>query len=91
MLNIKAGDYDEVFAQAYKKRLKAEGKSTSEALGKYISRFVINPPSADQLFFLGSNFSGGADSSLYSFMINNYKTIDVVLCKRDGNCCSLLL
>ncbi|SMO38827.1 thioredoxin family protein [Solitalea koreensis] len=80
----KTGDYDEVFAQAYIKRLKAEGKSIVEALGKYISKFVTNTPTTDQLFFLGSNFPKGADSNLYSYMINNYKVIDAILCKKDG-------
>jgi hypothetical protein len=45
---------------------------------------VTNTPSADQFFFLGSNFGNGAGSGLYSFMMNNYKAIDAVLCKKDG-------
>ena len=78
------GNFDEVFARDYIKRLKAEGKTINEALGKYISRFVTNTPSTDQLYFLGLNFPAGADSILYSYMINNYKSIDAVLCKKDG-------
>ena len=80
----KSGDYDEVFAHAYLKRLKAEGKSTNEVLGKYISRFVTHTPTNDQLFLLGSYFSKEADPGLYSFMIDHYKVMDAVLCKRDG-------
>ncbi|WP_316836612.1 thioredoxin family protein [Pedobacter nutrimenti] len=77
-------NYDEAFAKAYIKRLKAEGKSTGQVLSSYITKFVSKIPSADQLYFIGLNFAKGADANLYKYMINNYKAIDAVLCKRDG-------
>ncbi|WP_051691949.1 thioredoxin family protein [Pedobacter borealis] len=80
----KAGNYDELFAQTYIKRLKASGKWTGAAISRYIEKFVTTTPSTAQLFFLGSNFTNGADSVLYHYMINNYKRIDAVLCKNDG-------
>ncbi|MBB2151378.1 thioredoxin family protein [Pedobacter gandavensis] len=80
----KSDNYDEGFAQAYIKRLNAEGKSTREVLGKYLTKFVSNKPSTAQLYFLGLNFSNGTDLNLYRYMIDHYKMIDAVLCKNDG-------
>jgi thiol-disulfide isomerase/thioredoxin len=81
---FRVGNYDEAFAQAYIKRLKAEGKSTIEVLEKYISKFLTNSPSTDQFYFIGLNFTKGADPGVYSYVVNNYKAIDAVLCKTDG-------
>lgn len=80
----KTGNYDEAFAKAYIKRLKAEGKSTRDVLAKYLSKFVTKTPSTEQLYFLGLNYTKDADINLYNYMIANYKTIDAILCKRDG-------
>ena len=80
----KTGNYDEPFAQAYIKRLKTSGKWTGTVINQYIAKFVTTDPSTAQLFFVGANLTTGADSILYSYMLNNYKKIDAVLCKSDG-------
>lgn len=80
----KTNNFDEAFAKAYIKRLKAEGKPSGHVLNKYITKFITNTPSADQLYFIGLNFAKGADANLYHYMINHYKAIDLVLCKKDG-------
>lgn len=80
----KADKYDETFAQTYIKRLKTEKKSTQEALGKYLNKFMANNPTEDQLYFLGLNFELGAEPHVHDYVINNYKTIDAVLLKNDG-------
>ncbi|WP_316794120.1 thioredoxin family protein [Pedobacter frigoris] len=80
----KSGSYDEAFSRAYIKRLKAEGKSTNVILQEYITKFVTNSPTSDQLYFIGLNFTKVADPKLYDYLIKNYKKIDAVLCKNDG-------
>jgi len=80
----KSGDYDEAFSRAYIKRLKAEGKSTNAVLEAYITKFITNAATSDQLYFIGLNFTKGAGSKLYDYMIKNYIEIDAVLCKNDG-------
>ncbi|SMC87407.1 thioredoxin family protein [Pedobacter nyackensis] len=80
----KSADYDEAFSRAYIKRLKAEGKSTNPVLEAYITKFITNTATSDQLYFIGLNFTKGAGSKLYDYMIKNYKEIDAVLCKNDG-------
>lgn len=81
---FKSDNYDEAFVQAYIKRLKAVGKPTKEVLGEYLSKFVSTPATTDQLYFLGLNFSNGADLKVYDYLIEHYKMTDAILCKIDG-------
>ncbi|WP_316841267.1 thioredoxin family protein [Pedobacter gandavensis] len=81
---FKKGEYDQTFAEAYIKRLKAEKKPIGAALRQYLDKFVMKNPSADRLYFLGLNYPNGSDLTLYQYMIDHYKEIDAVLCKNDG-------
>jgi len=80
----KTDNYDEAFVKTYIKRLKAEGKASVPVLSRYIDKFVNKTPSADQLYFIGLNFPKGADAIIYNYIVNHYKAIDAVLCKKDG-------
>ncbi|UKJ07672.1 thioredoxin family protein [Solitalea lacus] len=77
-----SGNYDEVFLQNYIKRLKAERSPVSRPLEQYLNKYISEHPTNDQLCFLGENFNGGV--KVYDYLVKNYKTIDVLLCKKDG-------
>ncbi|POY36289.1 hypothetical protein C3K47_11070 [Solitalea longa] len=85
-----SGNYDEAFLQTYIKRLKVE-KSVSKLLELYLDKYMSAHPSNEQLCFLAENFSGNdnmfnylVNAKVYDYLIKNYKTIDALLCKKDG-------
>ncbi|WP_165784679.1 thioredoxin family protein [Solitalea longa] len=79
-----SGNYDEAFLQTYIKRLVAERNNNmvSRPLEQYLNKYISQQPTNDQLCFLAENFKGGA--KVYDYLVKNYKTIDGLLCKKDG-------
>ncbi|SMO56390.1 thioredoxin family protein [Solitalea koreensis] len=78
-----SGNYDEAFLQTYIKRLKYENPGiASRILELYLNKYMSQHPTNNQLCFLAENFNGGV--KVYDYLVKNYKTIDGLLCKKDG-------
>lgn len=85
------GNYDEAFLQTYIKRLKDVKAPVSWPIEQYLNKYISAHPTNDQLCFLAENFKGNdkvwdylVNAKVYDYLVKNYKTIDVLLCKKDG-------
>lgn len=76
------GNYDEAFLKKYIRRMKAEKANVSQALETYNEKHMATNATEDQLFFLATNYNGG--NELYDYLIDNYKRLDAIVCKKDG-------